>query len=141
MTDRHAGPLESAITLDSATTKARPQVLVVDDTKQVRDLIVWLLRFSGYRAIVAEDGLAAQRILRSEHPALIISDLNMPGGDGWTLLAHCHEHHPDIPVLIVSGEELGRHPEIECWAAGFVAKPFNVHQFRSELDRCRAKAA
>lgn len=127
--------------IDSFENDLRPQVLVVEDHQEVRDLIIWLLRVSGYRALAAENGFAAQLLLASARPTLIISDLDMPLCDGWELLAFCHQHHPEIPVMIVSGGSLGRHPEIERWAAAVVSKPFDSRRFRAEVARCIAHAS
>ena len=135
MSYRHEETSAGAQTVDFGESDGPPEVLVVDDSKEVRDLIVWLLRISGYRALAAENGFAAQLLLLAAHPTLIISDLNMPLFDGWELLAFCHTHHPDIPVVIISGEGLGKHPEIERWAAGFLSKPFDSRRFRAEIDR------
>lgn len=123
------------LTLDAEASHMPPQVLVVDDSKEIRDVIVWMLRISGYRALAAENGFAAQLLLTAMQPTLIVSDLKMPLCDGWDLLAFCHEHYPEIPVLIVSGQGLGNHPEIERWAAGYIAKPFDSHEFCNAVDR------
>lgn len=136
--DEYSGAVPAA---DPAEADGPPQVLVVDDSKIIRDIIVRLLRMSGYRALAAENGLAAQLLLQAEHPTLIISDLNMPLINGWELLAFCHAHHPDIPVLVISGEDLGKHPEIERWAAGFVAKPFDSKRFQAAVDQLISPAA
>lgn len=117
------------------------QVLVVDDAREVRGTIAVILRVSGYRVLEAEDGLAAQKILVNEHPALVISDLEMPDGDGWGVLAFCHEQRPDLPVLILSGAGLGRRPEIERLAAGFLPKPFSFQRLRAEVQRLVSRAA
>ena len=100
-----------------------------------------LLRRGGYRVIEAEDGLAAQIILLTEQPALVISDLQMPLCDGWDVLAYCHTQHPNLPVLIVSGEALGRRPEVERWAAGSLSKPFDPEHFAAEVRRLVSRAA
>ena len=76
-----------------------------------------------------------------EQPALVISDLEMPVSDGWEVLTYCHTHCPDTPVMIVSGAVLGRHPEIEGWAASFVSKPFCIDRFRSEVERLISRVA
>jgi DNA-binding NtrC family response regulator len=124
------------------TESARaPQVLVVDDSKVIREIVVWLLHLSGYRALAAENGFAAQLLLQAEHPTLIITDLNMPLGDGWDLLTFCHKHCPEVPVMIISGEGLGKHPEIERWAASFLAKPFDSRKFRVAVDQLISQAA
>lgn len=118
-----------------------PQVLVVDDSRDIRELISLLLQQNGYRVIKAEDGLAAQTLLRTEHPALVISDLEMPFCDGWEVLAYCHAQYPEIPVLIVSGAAWGLRPEVERWAAGFLPKPFHLGQFRAAIHRLLRQAA
>ncbi len=131
----------SAAEIFSAEKKLPLQVLVVDDSRDIRGLIALLLRKQGYRVLEAEDGLAAQVILMTEHPALVISDLQMPLCDGWEILSYCHARHPEIPVLIVSGTAWGQRPEIECWAAGFLPKAFRIEQFHSEIQRLVGQAA
>jgi DNA-binding NtrC family response regulator len=133
-------PAAGTVTADPVEAGGRPLVLVVDDSKMMREVMVWLLRLSGYRALAAENGLAAQLLLLAEHPTLIISDLNMPLGDGWELLEFCHEHCPETPVMLISGEGLGKHPEIERWAAGFLAKPFDSRKFRATVDQLLSRA-
>jgi two-component system C4-dicarboxylate transport response regulator DctD len=141
MNIRQDDPDVGAVTLNPGESGGQPQVLVVDDSKVIRDTIVWMLRVSGYRALAAENGFAAQLLLMAEHPILIISDLNMPLGDGWELLTFCHKHCPEVPVMIVSGEGLGRHPEIERWAAGFLAKPFDFQKFQDAVGQLISRAA
>ena len=141
MSYRQDDPAGGPVTFDPLKSSGSPQVLVVDDSKMIRDIIVWLLRISGYRALAAENGLAAQLLLTAEHPILIITDLNMPLGDGWELLTFCHKHCPEIPVMIISGEGLGKRPEIERWAAGFLAKPFDSRKFRAAVDQLISRAA
>jgi DNA-binding NtrC family response regulator len=114
---------------------APPLILVVDDTQEVREIIALILMRHGYRTLLAEDGLEAERLLFRERPALIISDLRMPRGDGWQLLAFCHEHHPHIPVIIVSAEPWGRRPELEAFAAAYLAKPFGYKELYTEVAR------
>jgi CheY-like chemotaxis protein len=135
MSYRQDDAVAGAVTFDPVKSVGVAQVLVVDDSQMIRDVVVWLLRASGYRVLAAENGLAAQLLLRAEHPTLIISDLNMPLGDGWELLTFCHMHCPEIPVMIISGEGLGKRPEIERWAAGFLAKPFDFLKFRAAVDQ------
>jgi CheY-like chemotaxis protein len=141
MNFRHDDPAESAAAIKYSETRRPPQVLVVDDTKEIRDSITIILRASGYGVLEAEDGLAAQTILMKKQPALVISDLEMPVCDGWEVLEYCHARHPDMPVLIISGGALGERPEIECLAAGFLGKPFSAERFRGEIQRLLCRAA
>lgn len=117
--------------LESPKLHDRP-ILVVDDTKELRDLMVNLLHRDGYRTIAADSGGSALLLLRAERPQLIITDLNMPGITGWKVLEYCREHLPTIPVLVVSGEPRGAH-SVEQWAAGFISKPFDARRFRKEV--------
>ena len=141
MNFRHDDPSVGAAAIGNFEGEQAPPVLVVDDSKDVRDCISSFLRSSGYRVIQAEDGLAARSVLSSEHPVLVISDLEMPVSDGWDVLTYCHAHCPTLPVMIVSGAALGQRPEIECWAAGFLPKPFSVSRFRAEVQRLISRAA
>lgn len=141
MNFRHDDTSAGAATIANTQEKLSSQVLVVDDTKEIREVIARCLRRSGYRVLEAEDGLAAQIILSTEHPALVISDLEMPVSDGWDVLAFCHAHQPRLPVLIVSGATLGQRPEIERWAAGVLPKPFDLLRLRTEVERLISHAA
>jgi len=130
-----------ATTIPFIDAKQPPQVLVVDDAEAIRRCLDLFLRSNGYRVLETADGQAAQMILRVEHPELVISDLDMPIGDGWELLSYCHAQHPTVPVLITSGAALGKRPEIERWAAGYLPKPFSFERIRAELHRLVGRAA
>ena len=141
MTVRHADPPASATTMRHSNEKLPPTVLVVDDTTEVRAFVSFLLRASGYRVIEAENGLAAQALIAHEHPALVITDLEMPVCDGWSVLTYCRAQQPNTPVLIMSGVALGRRLDIECLAAGFLAKPLDLARFRAEVHRLVGRTA
>jgi CheY-like chemotaxis protein len=61
-------------------------ILLVDDDQQVREFLGLALRRSGYYVIEADSGVAALPIARHRRPDLIVSDIDMPGGDGASLL-------------------------------------------------------
>ena len=138
---RHDLPSVGATLSHYSAEEMSPQVLVVDDTKQIRELLGAILRTCGCHALEAEDGLAAQDIVESAHPALVISDIEMPVGSGWDLLTYCHDHHPDLPVMLVSGNFRKMRPEIECWAADIIAKPFDLERLRTQIQRLVYRAA
>lgn len=137
---RHDDDAQSAMAIASPQKKLPPQVLVVDDSREIREFVSLLLRLSGYRVIQATDGAAAQTVLKTEHPDLVISDLEMPVCNGWEMLTYCHTWHPGLPVLIVSSA-LGRQPEVEGWASGYLPKPFDLVQFHDEVERLIYHAA
>ena len=141
MSIRHGEASVGATAIPSFDKKLPPEVLVVDEAVEIRDCLSLFFRANGYRMLEAEDGWAAQMILMTERPALVISDLQMPDCSGWDLLADCHAQHPDLPVLITSGAALGKRPEIEWLAVGFVPKPFCLPRFRAEVQRLISQAA
>ena len=110
-------------------------ILVVEDDAVIRDLLTMLLQQRGYSVRVAVGGNEARRLIATERPALILSDLRMPEGDGWALLDFCHMNVPDVPVILISGSDFGTYPQIESWAAGHIAKPFSPEQLLSEVER------
>lgn len=133
---RHAtSAIGATISSALSTQPSSDQVLVVDDSRDIRELIALLLRLGGYEVFTAENGADAKAILEVRSPALVISDLEMPICDGWELLSHCHLNHPAMPVLIMSGRTPGLRPDIEHWAAGFLAKPFALEKLQDKVER------
>jgi CheY-like chemotaxis protein len=61
-------------------------ILLVDDDQEVREFLGLALRRSGYYVIEADAGVAALQMARLNLPDLIVSDVDMPGGDGASLL-------------------------------------------------------
>jgi CheY-like chemotaxis protein len=83
--------------------KVGGDVLVVDDDAILRDLVAdWLLA-AGYAVRKASDCEAARKALAEGAPALIISDMYMPGECGAAAIAELKRHAPDAPLIAVSG--------------------------------------
>ena len=83
-------------------------ILVVDDRKEVQELSTTVLEELGYRVIGAESGLGALALVKSldpaMHPALLFSDVIMPGGmNGYVLAREMRERYPAIKVLLTTG--------------------------------------
>lgn len=113
-------------------------ILVVDDQKDVRDLIAKLLRKKGYGVLDAVDGKEAEHFLSAlkaigERPVAIITDLEMPRLNGWQLASVAREWFPCVPVVYMSGGEeshlltLPGAPAVFP-AADFIAKPFSMEE-------------
>jgi DNA-binding response OmpR family regulator len=92
--------------LDAQNAEATPLILVVDDMGVVRDPIAAGLRAAGYRAVCAADAQEARLAIRKHRPALILLDLNMPDGDGLSVIramnAMPDEFH--APVILLTAE-------------------------------------
>ncbi len=79
------------------------KVLVVDDEREILDFMVECLSLVGYHVFPARDGQEALRIFVREHPALIVTDLSMPGMDGLELAKAVKALSPQTEVLVVTG--------------------------------------
>ncbi|CAJ1791216.1 response regulator [Aeromonas jandaei] len=103
-------------------------ILVVEDSASIRATITMTLQSAGFSVIEADDGNAALSRLDGQRVHLIISDLNMPGMDGMTLLRHLKAQATTryIPFIMLTTEDS---PEIrqEGFDAGarvWLTKPF-----------------
>jgi CheY-like chemotaxis protein len=83
-----------------------PLVMIVDDSQAQRSALLRLLEREGYDTVPAEDGRHALAQLRQHQPDLIVTDLNMPGGDGLELLEALQQNpdHRDIPVIMLTAQ-------------------------------------
>lgn len=77
------------------------RILIVDDEETIREIETALLSAEGYECMQASDGEKALAILNSgEKFDLVISDVLMPGMDGFTLLGKVKKRYPELPVVI-----------------------------------------
>lgn len=81
------------------------QLLLVEDDKNLRRLLTVVLEESGYAVLPAQNGLEALEILKSNHADLIITDIMMPGVDGYALTESLRRASFDCPILMVSAKE------------------------------------
>jgi signal transduction histidine kinase len=105
-------------------------ILLVDDDPQVRTMFGLALRRNGYQVIEADSGDAGLALARQHLPDLILSDINMPGGDGSTLL-HNIRHDPELrskQVVLMTGRPDLVTPRkgMEEGADDFLVKPVDL---------------
>jgi two-component system response regulator GlrR len=79
-----------------------PRILLVDDDKDLLQLIALRLRAAGYSVRTAESAEAALASLSAERPHLVVSDLRMQGMDGLALFDAIRREAPDLPVVILT---------------------------------------
>lgn len=105
-------------------------ILVVDDTAEIRMLLVATLHQAGYEVIEASDGSGVMKWVEDANPSAIILDLMMPGIDGWETLAQlkARQDTKHIPVIISSAlrgdEDLARARKMG--AHDYVTKPWSA---------------
>ena len=116
------------------------KVLLVDDEESVRSLVTLMLKTAGVPQVKAVSGgrKALESLRVGELPDIVILDQNMPGMDGVQAMAEIRQRHPDLPILIASGQ-----PEIEQWACfrqprvGIITKPFSLEEIQAKLAQFR----
>ena len=107
------------------------EVLIVDDEPEIRRFVKQAL--STAYVMEAANGREAVEILERRKPHLVITDIRMPQMDGFKLLTHLREMHPDIPVWAISG--IVSEEDVEGYDFDrFVEKPIQMQEFRDLVD-------
>lgn len=122
-----------------------PVVLIVDDDPGIRDSLCSELRAAGYDALTAVDGRAGLAAFRVNLPELLLTDLAMPGADGFALISAIRQFsRTPIIVLSVRGNDADKIRALDLGADDFVTKPFSVPELlariRAQLRRSSAAA-
>jgi len=125
-------------TVEEALTQ-RGTILVVDDQESVCDMARALLECLGFEVLSAGGGAEAVEIFRQREDAirLVITDLTMPGLNGWQTLKALRDIRPDIPVILSSGydevfalaENQSERPQT------FLSKPYRINDLKAALER------
>ncbi len=113
-------------------------ILVIDDETVVRETTRPALENNGYRVVLASSGEAGVTIYR-EQPGeirLVLLDMSMPGMSGKETLRHIRSVNRNVPVLIFSGysEDLVQDHFAGLNIAGFLQKPFTIHNLQALVD-------
>jgi len=109
-------------------------ILIIEDDEILRDLVADWLKLAGYQVRVAVDGRAGLAAVDDHPPALVVTDICMPGAGGASVIAEIKRTYPTLPVIAISARfrcRQGLAPEeaIALGAARALAKPFK----RSEM--------
>ncbi|HIC91845.1 MAG TPA: sigma-54-dependent Fis family transcriptional regulator [Syntrophaceae bacterium] len=112
-----------------------PKILVVDDELSMREMLKILLKKEGYEVVTASDGEKASQLFKKDHYDLIIADIRMPKMDGLTLLHRIKEHHPHIPVIMITAYASPDDAILAMkeGAYDYITKPFKVEEIKSVI--------
>ena len=109
-------------------SKVNESVPVVEDDAELREALVDTLRAAGLSAVCAPDAPAALQVLEGEEIALVISDVQMPGPNGYQLLSSIKQLRPDLPVVLMTayGTVAQAVAAMREGATDYIVKPFDA---------------
>lgn len=118
------------------------RILVVDDSRQITDIVATALSRCGARVAAANSGWEAMRHLRCERPDLVILDLAMPVPDGWHVLQFIRRVRPDLMrqtiVLTARRYDNGAVASLRELGIPYMFKPFALDGLRGAASRLLA---
>jgi CheY-like chemotaxis protein len=109
--------------------KSEPYVLVVDDDRDIRELVRDILQFEGYSVVTASNGREAlEHLRRADLPRLILLDLMMPIMNGWEFRAEQLKDPQlkSIPVVVLTGDGNASEKARSLNAPNYVMKPVHL---------------
>ena len=133
---------------ETAERAPAARVLVVEDDRHIRELVVLHLELEGHTAVAVDDGAKALELARAEPFDLLILDLMLPGLDGVTLCraVRRESRNTDAPILMLTArrEESDKVLGLDSGADDYLTKPFGVRELvarvRALLRRRRTTA-
>ena len=118
-----------------------PRVLIVDDEPRMLTALSELLRMRNHDVTAASSGRLAIELLRDQHFDLVLLDLNMPGTDGFAVMAHIERHNKQTATIVVSGDTT-IDAAIRAMRQGvhdFVRKPYAPEDLLRIIDKSLAQ--
>lgn len=114
-------------------------VLVVDDDKEIQEIITFVLSRNGFDVAIASNGQQLQDILATTTPDLAILDVMMPGIDGYQIFASLREraatHHIPVIIMTAHAENIYERISLDLGAAEHITKPFHPLDLVGKVQR------
>ncbi|MCX7375175.1 MAG: response regulator [Alphaproteobacteria bacterium] len=128
--------------METATITVNPHILVVDDDREIRDLLARYLERQSFRVTAVRDAREARRIWPSTTFQMVILDLMLPG-EGGLDFARWLRAESDVPILMLTalGEENDRIIGLELGADDYLTKPFNPRELLARMRAVMRRAS
>lgn len=128
--------------MDSNNKNNNYRILVVDDEKEILEIVIDLLSSEGYQCDSARDGVEATQFLEKNEIDLLISDFRMPKMDGSELLKWCRDQGKHFPVIFITGNpellDKEKYSLQDCCAA-LLHKPISFDVIVEAIDAARTR--
>ena len=113
------------------------RILIVDDELNMRLVLKAMLSKEGYDVLLAEDGLVALEILKTNQVDAIVTDLKMPRLDGMALLSRVNKEYPSVPIVIITayGTVNTAVDALKKGAFDYITKPFDQDDLRNVIRK------
>jgi two-component system cell cycle response regulator DivK len=113
------------------------KILVVDDNRDNRELVVKVLKNRGYDMVEAVDGEDALRKAQDERPGLILMDISLPKMDGYEVIRRLksQEEYRDIPIVALTAHVMKGDKEraMNAGCIGFIPKPIDIRELPEQI--------
>jgi len=124
---------------------AAKHILIVEDEKDIRDLLKFNLTKDGYRVSAAATGEEGLKLARSSRPDLILLDLMLPGIDGREVCRDLKREAQtgDIPIIMVTAKEKESDivAGLELGADDYITKPFGMEELKARVRKVLGRQA
>jgi two-component system OmpR family response regulator len=117
-------------------------ILIVDDQREICDLVQEYLSGEGYRVSIAQDGAEMRKAMTQSSVDLVILDLMLPGEDGLTLARALRQELPNVGIIILTGrgEIVDRIIGLEMGADDYLPKPFHLRELLARVKSVLRRA-
>ncbi len=126
---------------DTPEMLSMKKILVIDDEKPTLSMFQLFLKVYGYTVFTAENGEHGLKVFHKENPAIVITDIKMPGMDGLEVLKAIKAHSPQTEVIIMTG-----HGDVDLTieamnlnATDFINKPIRKNDLDGALKRAQER--
>jgi two-component system response regulator VicR len=111
------------------------QVLLVDDDRDLMDLLVWGVKRAGLEALPAYDGPTGLRLFKERQPDLVVLDINLGGPNGLEVLKELRQHS-QVPVIMLTAldSEDDKVRGLQQGADDYVTKPFSLRELMARIN-------
>ncbi|MET3579341.1 two-component system OmpR family response regulator [Mesorhizobium robiniae] len=123
--------------------QSQPQILVVDDDREIRTLLGRYLDGQGFRVSVAADRRECEHRLATGQFDLIVLDVMLPDGSGLDICRALRDSKPHIPVILLTAlkEDVDRIIGLELGADDYLGKPFNPRELTARIRAVLRRSA